>query len=193
MKFIREILVPLVIGLAIFILLQTTVGSFKVYGISMLPSIQNGEYILVNKAAYSFNKPQRGDIIVFRSPRDPNTDLIKRVIAVPGDTIEIKDNAVFVNGNRITEPYILEPPHYALPEQKIPADSYFVLGDNRNNSADSHRGWTVPRKNIIGRAWITYWPPQKWGLIEHTTLRTGKQIAKISKPGLTMETVCLTI
>ena len=192
MKFVRDIIVPLVAALAIFALFQVTIGSFKVYGASMLPSIQPGEYIIVSKAAYFFSPPEHGEVIVFHSPRDPNSDLIKRIIALPGDTIEIKDGTVFVNDTPLTETYTLEPPNYAYPHQEIPADHYFVLGDNRNNSADSHRGWTAPRQNIVGKAWLTYWPPEKWRLIEHYTLNVAEQRAELSKLGLAMKILCPT-
>ena len=192
MKFFRDIIAPILVGLAVFAIFQASVGSFKVYGSSMLPGIEQGDYILVSKAAYFFNEPQHGDIIVLHSPQDPNTDLIKRIIAVPGDAVEIKDNTVFVNDTALVEPYTLEPPHYLMLSEEIPTGHYFVLGDNRNNSSDSHRGWTVPRENIIGRAWITYWPPYRWGIIKHYKLNVGKQAAEVGKPSLVMKTLCPT-
>lgn len=192
MKFVRDIIVPLVAALVIFALFQVTIGSFKVYGSSMLPSIQPGEYIIVNKATYFFNSPEHGEVIVFHSPRDPSSDLIKRIIALPGDTIEIKDGTVFVNDTPLTETYILEPPNYTYPHQEIPADHYFVLGDNRNNSADSHRGWTAPRQNIVGKAWLTYWPPEKWRLLEHYPLNVGEQRAELGKLSLAVKILCPT-
>jgi signal peptidase I len=192
MKFFRDIIAPILVGLAFLALFQVTVGSFKVYGSSMLPGIEQGDYILVSKATYFFNKPQRGDIIVLHSPQDPNTDLIKRIIAVPGDTVEIRDNTLLLNDAPLVEPYILETFHYLMLSQEIPADHYFVLGDNRNNSADSRRGWTVPRENIVGKAWITYWPPYRWSLMEHYTLNAGTQAAKVGEPSLTMKVLCPT-
>lgn len=192
MKFFRDFITPILIGLAVFAIFQATVGSFKVYGSSMLPTIEEGEYIMVSKATYFFHEPQRGDIVVLHSPQSPDSDLIKRIIALPGDTIEIKDNKVFVNDTPVVEPYILEPPHYLVLPEQIPTGRYFVLGDNRNNSSDSHRGWTVPRKNIVGKAWITYWPPYRWGTIEHYKLNAGTQTAKIIKPDLAMRTLCPT-
>jgi signal peptidase I len=192
MKFFRDIIAPILVGLAVFGLFQVTVGSFKVYGLSMLPGIEQGDYILVSKATYFFNAPQRGDIIVFHSPNEPNTDLIKRIIALPGDSVEIKDNTVFVNGTPLVEPYTLEPPHYLMRLEEIPPGHYFVLGDNRNNSSDSHRGWTLPRENIIGKAWITYWPPYRWTLAEHYTLNAGKHAAEVTEYSLTMTILCPT-
>jgi signal peptidase I len=192
MRFVRDIVAPLVVALAIAALFQVTVASFKVYGSSMLPNVHPGEYIMVSKAAYFFGPPERGEIIVFDSPRNPNSDLIKRIIALPGETIEIKDGTVFVNDTPLAEPYILEPPRYAYPRQKVTAGYYFVLGDNRNNSTDSHKGWTVPRENIIGKAWITYWPPREWRTVEQYSLDSTKQVAEVSKPSLTMKMPCPT-
>ncbi len=96
-KYIRDIIITILVALLIFILLQTTIGSFKVYGTSMMPGIKDGEYIMVTKISYYFGPPQRGDVIVFSSPKNPGSDLIKRIIAIPGDTVEIKDNRVFVH------------------------------------------------------------------------------------------------
>ncbi|MBM3118364.1 MAG: signal peptidase I [Chloroflexi bacterium] len=192
MKFLRDIIVPIAVGLIAFVIFHTTVGSFKVYGLSMCPTVEDGEYILVSKAAYFFNEPHHGDIIVFRSPNDPNTDLIKRIIAVPGDTVEIRDKTVFVNDTPLVEPYIIDPPNYIYFPEEISTDHYFVLGDNRNNSSDSHKRWTVPRQNIIGKAWITYWPPYRWRLIQHYTLDIGAQAVRLGKTCLTMEVLCPT-
>jgi signal peptidase I len=194
MKFFRDIIAPILVGLAFFALFQVSVGSFKVYGPSMLPGIKQGDYILANKATYFLNEPQRGDIIIFHSPQDPNTDLIKRIIAMPGDTVETKNGTVFVNGTALVEPYISEPPQYLLLPEEIPPSHYFVLGDNRNNSSDSHShgGWTLPRENIIGKAWITYWPPYRWRIIEHYKINAGSQAAKASESSLTLKVLCPT-
>lgn len=177
MKIFRDILAPVLVALAITVVFHTAIASFKVYGSSMYPSILPGEYIMVSKAAYFVRQPQRGEVIVFHSPRDPQTDLIKRVIAVPGDTIEIKKGTVFVNSVALAEPYISEPPKYDVAHQQIIDGHFFVLGDNRNNSSDSHGGWTVPRQYIVGKAWVTYWPPQEWKTVKHYALDAGKQAA----------------
>ncbi len=192
MRFFRDIVAPLLVALAIAALFQVTVASFKVYGSSMLPNVEPGEYIMVSKAAYFFSPPERGEIIVFGSPRNPNSDLIKRIIALPGDTVEIKDGTVFVNDAPLVEPYILDPPRYVYPRQEVAADHYFVLGDNRNNSTDSHKGWTVPHQNIVGKAWITYWPPREWRTIEHYSLDADREVATLGTPGPTTEAACPT-
>jgi signal peptidase I len=166
-RYIRDILVTILSALVIFIILQVTVASFKVYGTSMLPNIKHGEYIMVSKVIYLFQNPRRGDVIVFHSTNNPGSDLIKRIIGLPGDTVEIRDGNVYVNKILLVEPYINERPAYKYPLELVPEDSYFVLGDNRNNSADSHTGWVLPRENIVGQAWISYWPPPDWTVIKH--------------------------
>ena len=194
MKIFRDIIAPILLGLAVFALFHLTLGSFKVYGLSMLPTIEDGEYIMVSKASYFFGQPRRGDIIVFESPQDPRADLdlIKRIIGLPGDTVEVTDGRVIVNGTALTESYTLEPPHYLMLPEEIPAGNYFVLGDNRNNSSDSHRGWTVPRQNIVGKAWITYWPPYQWGRIPSSSIHVNPPAADLGGITSALTTPCPT-
>jgi signal peptidase I len=130
---------------------------------SMLPTLAIGDRLVINKLAYRFNSPQRGDIIVF-SPtealqkQDYNEAFIKRIIGLPGDKIQIEDGKVYVNDQPLREDYINELPKYKYPTNVVPADSYFVLGDNRNNSYDSQYWGFVPRQNIIGKATQRFYP-----------------------------------
>jgi len=167
MRQVRDIITTILIALIVFAILQVTVGSFKVYGQSMVPTVENGDYILVNKLSYILGNPHRGEIVIFHHPQNSKNDLIKRIIGLPGDTVEIKDGKLFVNDIELQEEYILEPPKYKYHQSEIPPDHYLVLGDNRNNSADSHNGWTVPRENIVGKAWLNYWPISNWAVIKH--------------------------
>jgi signal peptidase I len=167
MKYARDIITTILVALIIFAVLQLTIGSFKVYGMCMLPSIKNGDYIMVSKLSYVFKEPQRGDIIIFHSPRDSNSDLIKRIVGLPGETIEVTGGKVLINGEPLEEPYIAEPPQYEYAAETLPEGMYFVLGDNRNNSADSHTGWLLPREDIVGKAWIDYWPTEDMSMINH--------------------------
>jgi signal peptidase I len=170
LKVLREFIFTLLIAAIIFLALQISIKSFEVFNVSMLPTFREGDLIIVNKLSYAFgNQPRQGDEIVFYEPGNiskPAFDpffsqqpscFIKRVIAVPGDDVEIRDRAVFVNGKKLVEPYIRESPNYYMPSRYIPAGQYFVLGDNRNHSNDSHTGWLVPAGDIIGKVWFRYW------------------------------------
>jgi signal peptidase I len=161
--FLRELLETALLTAFIFVVVRVALQNFRVDGESMEPNLHNNEYILVNKVDYLLHAPQRGDIIVFRAvpAGQPDRDFIKRVIGVPGDTVSVHNLKVWVNGKALSEPYISQPPDYSFPQQKVPPNTYFVLGDNRNNSYDSSKWPTpfLPRSDIIGRAWISYWPP----------------------------------
>uniref|UniRef100_UPI0030DB7B21 signal peptidase I n=1 Tax=Oculatella sp. LEGE 06141 TaxID=1828648 RepID=UPI0030DB7B21 len=137
---------------------------------SMLPTLEVNDRLIVEKISYHFNSPQRGDIVVFwpnERLRQENPSLrdafIKRVIGLPGDTIEVRGGRVYVNGEAIRENYIAAEPDYQWGPETVPPDSYLVLGDNRNNSYDSHFWGYVPRENIIGRAVVRFWPPNRMG------------------------------
>jgi len=164
---VREIITTIIVGVVIFILLQTTVQSFIVIGSSMKPSFEPGQRLLVSKISYRTGEPQRGDVIVFRPPNNDNTDYIKRIIGLPGDTVKVDDMTVYVNGVALDEPYINSAPQYYVRVKEVPEDSYFVLGDNRNNSNDSHNGWFAEDDAVVGKAWLSVWPPDMWGVIQH--------------------------
>ena len=184
-----EVVQTVLLTVAIFLAVRVVVQNFRVEGASMDPTLQSGQFLLINKIAYArldgtplaelvppkssrsdlhylFNGPVRGDIIVFRSPGAPDKDFIKRVIGLPGETVQIKDGRVRINGVELDEPYIKHHASYDLDAKRVPSDAYFVLGDNRPNSSDSHLGWFVPAENIIGRAWVSYWPPGLWGVLQ---------------------------
>ena len=157
---VREIIGTVILAAVIFVLLQATIQSFIIIGSSMEPQFHEGQRLLISKIAYTFSEPERGDVIIFEPPDKPDSaHLIKRIIALPGDTIEITDGVVYINEKAIDEPYIKAAPSYTMKCEEIPEGEYFVLGDNRNNSTDSHVWGTVPRENIIGKAWLSIWPP----------------------------------
>jgi signal peptidase I len=168
MKILREVVITVIIAAAVFALLRLTVQSYTVVMSSMEPNFRQGDCIMVSKVSYRSSGPQRGDVIVFDPPFDSQFPFIKRVIGLPGETVEIKDGKVSINGTPLEEDeYIEAQPNYAMSATQVPQNGYFVLGDNRNNSTDSSQGWTVPRNNIIGKAWFVYWPPSKLGGIKH--------------------------
>ena len=135
---------------------------------SMLPTLKVDDRLIVDKLSYSFKEPQRGDIVVF-NPTDTlkeqkfNDAFIKRVIGLPGDRIAVRAGRVFVNDKPLNEGYLKEPPQYEYDAVTVPPNSYFVLGDNRNNSYDSHYWGVVPKDRIIGRAVVRFWPPDRMG------------------------------
>jgi signal peptidase I len=136
----------------------------------MEPNFHQGERIIVNKVSYHSSGPQRGDVIILNPPFESPIPFIKRVIGLPGETVEIRDGQVFIDSIPIDEPYLFpEPPqnHKDYGPQELSDDEYLVLGDNRNVSDDSRSFGPIKRDNIIGKAWFIYWPPSKWGVIKH--------------------------
>ncbi len=160
--FFRDIVITVILAVVIFFALQFTLGNFVVIGASMQPSFYEGERVVASKLAYKLNEPERGDVIVFRPPNGGEEDYIKRIIALPGEIVVVRDGVVYVDNIPLDEPYIKQTPNYTYSVEIVPENEYWVLGDNRNNSNDSHTGWTVPRENIIGKAWLIIWPPDEW-------------------------------
>ncbi len=162
---IREIVETLLLTFFIFWLVHSLVGRYRIDGSSMNPTLFDGEYLIINNITYVLDDPQLGDIVVFRHPRN-ELNLIKRIVGVPGDTVKIENGTVWVNGEVLEEPYIASPPNYNG-EWSVPEGSYFVLGDNRNNSSDSHSWGFLPEENMLGKALYVYWPPADWGQVQH--------------------------
>ena len=161
----KDILEVAIISLFLFFSINAVSARIRVESVSMQPTLFAGNFVVVNKLAYWFGNPERGDIIVFEYPPDPNQDpYIKRVIGLPGETVQIADGKVMINGNRIQEPYLVsDTPQEG--EWKVPLESLFVMGDNRKNSSDSRSWGVVPIENVLGKAVIIYWPPDKWDLL----------------------------
>ena len=155
----------------------------------MSPTLEGGQYLLVNKLVYlrvdqerlsriipfwevdaanesfAIHPPRRGEVIVFRYPRDPSRDFVKRVIGVPGDSVEIVEGTVLVNGREVAEPYLTSHDKGSMAEVRLGPDEYFVMGDNRRGSNDSRNWGPVPEENILGKVWLIYWPTAKWGIL----------------------------
>ena len=162
---IRDWVISIGAALIIALVIRTfVVELYLVSGPSMRPTLQNAERLVVNKFIYNFRAPERGEILVFKYPKDQSRDFIKRVIAVPGDTVEIKDGKVFVNQQLMNEPYILSKTRGDYPLTTIPEGHVFVMGDNRNNSEDSRFDDVgfVPYNLIKGKAMMVFWPFDEW-------------------------------
>ena len=175
---IKELLIEglKTIGLSLFLAFGIRVGvaeSFFIPTLSMAPTLQIDDRLMVDKVGYRFNLPERGDIIVFQPteqalkecglPLNFRDSFVKRLIGLPGEQIEIKDGWVYINGDPLTETYLAEKPQYQWGPMTVPPDSYLVLGDNRNSSCDSHVWGFIPRDYIIGRAFVRFWPVGRIG------------------------------
>jgi signal peptidase I len=182
-----EIIETILLALLIFLMVRGVVLNFRVDGNSMEPTLSNSEMLIVNRRAYTsfdlnavlnylpgvdrkegdqryiFNPPRRGDIVVFRPPGSASEPYIKRIVGLPGETLEIRDGLVQINGVPLHEPYVNSSTSWRGTGTEstvtIPEGEYFVLGDNRSNSSDSRTFGTVPKENIIGKSWVAYWPP----------------------------------
>ena len=194
LRYIRELAEMVIFVVILFFLVRGVVQNFLIEGQSMEPNLHSGQFILVNKLAnmhFDLNAPQRalgqelppnvvypigmptyGEVVVFEYPNDPSKDYIKRVIGLPGDTIEFRDAMVFVNGQQLVEPYLQGAPTYchqgdecATSPVTVAPNSLFVLGDNRENSSDSREWGGLPFDRVIGQAWVVYWPYQTIGPI----------------------------
>ena len=189
-KLIREIIETALLALLVFLAVRASLQNYLVEGYSMFPTLDNGQHILVDKVSYAevnmdrltdfipfvdaeagdvrqvFGGPGRGDIIVFQTSGGSGNDLIKRVIGLPGEQVEIVNGTVFINGQPLLEPYITEAWSDTRPAIVIPERHYYVLGDNRNSSQDSRSGriGLVPRDRIVGKALLRYWPFSDFGL-----------------------------
>jgi len=182
----RDIIEAIVLAAVVFLLLQTTVRNFKVDGSSMDPSLEHGQYLLVNRLLYlqidlerlsnivpfwqanehssrfAVRGPKRGEIIVFEFPdenlENPRKDFVKRVVGLPGETIQVRGGTVIVNGNELEEPYLSSDFRFNAAPVQLEEGEYYVLGDNRARSNDSRNWGPVPEANLQGKVWMVYWP-----------------------------------
>ncbi|MEB3297887.1 MAG: signal peptidase I [Candidatus Sericytochromatia bacterium] len=164
----RETLETFAVAIGLALLIRTTVAEARwIPSDSMLPTLEQGDRLIVEKISYRFESPQRGDIVVFDPPQGSGfgggNAFIKRIIGLPGETISVSNGKVFIDGKALEPDWKLEAPDYEMPERSIPARHVFVMGDNRNNSADSHVWGALPMDNIIGRATLRFWPPHRVG------------------------------
>lgn len=164
----RQLLIDLietaVIAAVLFLGINAVSSRIRVDSFSMEPTLFKGDYVVVNKLSYKIGSPERGDVVVFRYPPNPEEQYIKRVVGIPGDQVHISDGKVFVNDKLLTEPY-LNVPTKSGGDWVVTEDSLFVMGDNRNNSSDSRVWGMVPFENLVGKAFVVYWPPEDWRVL----------------------------
>ena len=175
MKRILDTLQPIVMAFAVFMMIYLFLFQpHKVDGSSMYPNFHDKEYILTDKVSYRKGSPQRGDVVIFHAPPPANSDYIKRIVGLPGETIMVKSGYVFINGQRLPELYL--PTTFLTLEKsflrdgvpyQIPAGYYMMFGDNRNYSSDSRELGPISKSAIVGKAWVRYWPADKIGLVPH--------------------------
>ena len=165
-RFFLDVVETVVLAVVLFVGINAVSARVRVDGFSMRPTLEDGEFLLVNKLSYFFGDVKRGDIIVFHFPLNPEEELIKRVIGLPGDHIVVQNNQVFVNDQLLNEPYIAQSPLYQG-DWVVAEDHLFVLGDNRNNSNDSKDWGMLPEENVVGKAVLIYWPPPMWDVLDH--------------------------
>ena len=159
----------IVAGILAILIITYVARSFYIPSESMLPTLKVNDYILVNRFVYKMALPSRGEIIVFHPPhvKDPaNTDFIKRVVALENDVVEIADGVLYLNGIPQDEPFIKEPIDADFPAYRVPKGHVFVMGDNRNNSDDSRYWGPLPLENIVGKAFVIFWPVSRMGLLK---------------------------
>lgn len=180
---LREAAETILLAAIIWVLVNATTARYVVEGQSMEPNLHTGQYLIVNRLAYleigsfKFGSVQRGDIVVFDYPGNPSDDYVKRVIGLPGETVTIDQSGqVYINGQPLEEPYLEHQAGGAYRHRSgtwvVPEGSYFVLGDNRDSSSDSRSWGMLERKYIVGKAWLSYWPPRYWGVIPHYSYNT---------------------
>jgi len=172
---LRDALETVLLSLGIFWLVTTfVVQTFRVVGSSMEPALHDSQYLIVNKLAYRLYEPRRGDIVVFEFPQNVEREFIKRVIGLPGEKVEMKAGQVYVNDQPLKEAYIPHLGNSSWGPKVLGQNELFVLGDNRLNSHDSRSWGSLPRRNLTGKAWFCYWPPQHWGSVLNISLASSK-------------------
>ena len=178
----REILEAVMLALVVLVVLQGTVRNFKVEGSSMSPTLEGGQYLVVDQVSYlkldverlsriipfwdgsgsdtkfAFDPPTRGEIIVFHFPQDTTKDFVKRVVGLPGETVEVRSGSVYIDGAPLNEPYLLRMDRSDSRRTTLSEREYYVIGDNRRNSNDSRAWGVVPEEYIVGKVWLVYWP-----------------------------------
>ena len=185
----REIMEAVLLALVALVVLQGTVRNFQVEGSSMSPTLEGGQYLIVDQVSYfqldverlsrtipfwdasdsspqfAFDPPTRGEIIVFQFPQDPDKDFVKRVVGLPGETVEVRSGTVYINGDALQEPYLMRTDRSNARPLVLDDKEYYVIGDNRRNSNDSRAWGVVPEENIVGKVWMVYWPWEDVGVV----------------------------
>ena len=196
-RLIKEIVEAAILALLVFMVIQSTVRNFRVDGSSMHPTLGGGQYLLVNKLVYfqvdrerlsriipfwkvdrpdgrfAIHPPKRGEVIVFHFPQNPAKDFVKRVIALPGEEVSLREGTVYINGEPLEETWQPAKDRSTMPPVRIAEKEYYVLGDNRRASNDSRSWGAVPEENVVGKVWLVYWPTSAAQWLNSTASAVG--------------------
>lgn len=172
---VRELVETVVLALILFLVIRQVVQNYRIESHSMEPNFLEGQFVLVNKLAYRLGEPRRGDVVVFHNPGNTSEDYIKRIIGLPGDVVEVVGDAIVINGQELPQPFEheLNPPDGYFGPLTVPANSLFVMGDNRPRSSDSRAIGPISEDLVVGKAWLRVWPLNKFGLVDHYNLESG--------------------
>ena len=166
-SFLLDMLETLLLTIVIYAVLSTFIGRFKVLSVSMEPTLHEGQYLLISKQTHKIWPLRRGDVIVFQFPRNLEKNYIKRLVGLPGETVELRNGKLYINGELTPEPWLSKEIRTSSGKWHVGEDEYFVMGDNRNNSSDSRAWGAVSKKLVIGKALLCYWPVERWGIVQH--------------------------
>lgn len=175
---VREVVETVGLAVIIFLIIRIGIQNYRIEGASMEPNFHDGEYLIVNKLAYRLGEYERGDVIVFKYPNDPSKDYIKRVIGLPGDTVEIRGGQLYVNNVEIEEPYLHMPNTRDEPPTVVDAGHLYVMGDNRPASSDTRSWGQLGQEFVIGQAWLAIWPFDSAGLVKHQPIEVNSVMAQ---------------
>ena len=172
---LREMVETIALALILFLLIRQVVQNYRIESHSMEPNFYEGQFVLVNKLAYRFGEPQRGEVLVFHNPSNVKEDYIKRIIGLPGDTIEVVGDSILINGLELPQPFDhnLNPDGTYFGPVTVTEGSLFVMGDNRPRSSDSRAFGAIDDDLVVGKAWLRVWPFSEFGLVQHYQLTPG--------------------
>ncbi|MFN8439160.1 MAG: signal peptidase I [Caldilineaceae bacterium] len=173
---LRELIETVVLSLILFLIIRQVIQNYRIESTSMLPNFHEGQFVLVNKLAFKLGEPHRGEVIVFHNPEMPSEDFIKRIIGLPGDTVEIRGTEVYIDGKLLPEPFNHNLPTQSFGPVSVEPNTLFVMGDNRPNSKDSRVIGAIPEELLVGKAWLRVWPLSEFGFIQHYDLQPGEII-----------------
>lgn len=174
---VRELVETVALALILFLVIRQVVQNYRIESHSMEPNFYEGQFVLVNKLAFRLGEPARGDVVVFHNPNNTDEDYIKRVVGLPGDTVTVVGDNIFINGEQMVQDFVhnLNPDYETFGPLVVPDGTLFVMGDNRPNSSDSRRIGPIPEDLVVGKAWLRVWPLNTFGTVQHEDIVPAAQ------------------